>query len=103
MSQSDDELAPIDPDLLDAVMGGTATNEQINEALNHIKSSLDNLKSSNGNNTNWMQWFIPLLLIARGGSNFSYSGGGFTVSGHENPWGAYGPPPGGGRHRRGRW
>jgi len=101
MSQRDEQMAPIDLALLEAVTGGTATNEQITEALNQIKSTIDGMKSSSSTNSSqWLQWFIPMLLIARGNSNFSYSGGGFNISGTDNPWGW--PPPGhpGGRHRR---
>ena len=94
MSQRDDELPPIDLALLEAVTGGTATNEQITEALNQIKSSIDGIKSSSNNNMNWLQMLIPLLLISRTGANFNYSGGGFNIS---SQWG-----PGYGYHWRRR-
>ena len=81
MSQRDDEqLAVIDIAALDAVTGGASTDEQITEALKNIQSTIDGLKSNNNNNGQWLQWFIPLLLISRGGGSFSYSGGGFNIN-----------------------
>jgi hypothetical protein len=39
-----------------------------------------------------MQMLIPILLIARTGSHFTYSGGGFSVSGGYPAY-PYPPPP----------
>ena len=80
MSQPDEELSAIDPALLDAVLGGTATDDQVTEALKQIKSTIDDLKSTNNNSTNWLQTLIPMLLFARGGS-FSFGGGTFNIAG----------------------
>jgi hypothetical protein len=89
MSHRDEELPPIDLALLEAVTGGTATNEQITEALKQIKSSIDGMKTSNNNGTQWLQMLIPLLLISRTGANFSYSGGGYSIQ--SQGWGWNGP------------
>ena len=74
MSQRDEDLPDIDPAILNLVTGGTATDEQISEALKSIQSTLDNLKSNNGNNTNWFQQLLPFLLFASGGSIYGSTG-----------------------------
>jgi len=81
MSNPDDEMSAIDPALLDAVMGGTASDEQISEALKAIQSSLDGLKKNNNNGPNWMQ-LLPFIMLASsgtlsfGGSTLNFGGGG---------------------------
>ena len=66
MSRKDEELTVIDVDDLDDVTGGAATNEQITEALQGIQKTLDGMKSSSQNNTNWFLQLLP-LFFARGG------------------------------------
>jgi hypothetical protein len=73
MSQPDKDLSAIDPALLDAVMGGTATNDQITQALKQIQSTIDDMKKSNSSTTNFLQQLIPFLLFSRGGMFNQYS------------------------------
>ena len=69
MSRKDEELAVIDVNDLDDVTGGTATNDQITEALQGIQKTLDGMKSSSQNNTHWFLQLLPLF----------FSRGGFTI------------------------
>ena len=67
MSPPDKDLSAIDPALLEAVTGGTATDDQITQALQQIQSSLADIKKSNSNTTNWLTQLLPFLMFARGG------------------------------------
>ncbi|HEY5927321.1 MAG TPA: hypothetical protein VIV11_36790 [Kofleriaceae bacterium] len=73
MSRPDDELPAIDVADLDGVTGGAATNEQITEAIQGIQKTLDGMKSSNQNTTNWFVQMLPFFLFGPRGLNGLHS------------------------------
>lgn len=77
----DDDLPTIDPQALDTVTGGTASNDDVTAAVEAISSSLKDFistrKSSNADMFTQMLPFI-MMMAGGGGGGFSSCGGGFS-------------------------
>jgi hypothetical protein len=80
MSPDDEDLPSIDTVALEAVTGGTASNDDVTAAITSLSNDLKDFVSSQKNQgSNMFQQMLPFLLMMAGG-NWSYSGGGFNIN-----------------------
>lgn len=66
MSNTKDDLPSIDPSQLQAVTGGTSSDDAVTQMLTQLMSSIQDLaKNANQSNGNPMMMLLPMMMMMR--------------------------------------